>query len=267
MKIYQFSDYRHYIRFYVDSKSESTHGMMTAIAKTIAVSRPFLSQVMAGSKNLSHEHAYALSQFFKFDFYETRYLYELVSLSRAATPEYKKAIILEMKRIKDEALSVRGDLKDEQPLDERNQAIFYSTWQYSAVHLMSGLEGGRTAEQISERLEISLSAVKANLRFLVETGLCETDGLKYFSGKRRTHLSKKSAFNSRYQTNWRLKAIEHLSRDAENDLFYTASVRIDEKGYLKIMHSLKELIREVSVTIDESDDTTLACLNLDWFTF
>ena len=188
MKIFQFSDYRHFIRFRINELELNGRGELATLATVTGVKRPYLSQVLSGTKNLSHEQAFSISQHFKLDPLEIRFFYLLIDLSRAQSPEFKKSIAAEMEQIKKAASIKLGEPSEEQPLDEQNQVIFYSSWSYSAVQLLTGLPGGMTPEQITKRLFLDLNSVKAILAFLVSNGLCTSNGIKYFSGKRSTPI-------------------------------------------------------------------------------
>ena len=265
MLIFNFNDYRHFIRAFLEDSSRSPHGSMGKIAGILKIKPSYLSQVLSGSKNLSQEQAYGLAQHLKLDAFETQFLYLLVNLSRANSANYKKSIVLEMKKLKAEVAAKKGERSNDHAIDEKKRALFYSSWQYSAVHLASGISGSQTAEQISERLKIDVRAAIKILTFLVDCGLCSRDDTRFYVGLQNTHLPKDSALNSRNQTNWRMRALDSIAESSKENLFYTASMRIDEMAFQTIKEILTLSTSEITRTVNNAGDTTLACVNVDCF--
>jgi hypothetical protein len=116
-------------------------------------------------------------------------------------------------------------------------------------------------------LPIDEAESKKMLDFLVNCGLCTRDGNFVKIGRRRTHLQDQSTLRVRHHTNWHLKAIDQMSKRSDDDLFFTAPMRIDEHTFLKIKAELKELIVTINKEVDRAGDTTLVCFNIDWFKF
>lgn len=251
----------------LESLPSRGRGEQAKIAEALGVNTSFLSQVLKGTKNLSQEQAYLLAQYFKLDDLETRYFYEMVNLSRAGKPSYRKFIQTELAKMANEARQKAGLPSPDQPLDEPNQAIFYSSWQYSAIQLLTGIESLQTNELIARRLKLDEKTTQQILDFLTLCGLCNRDGERYRIGARRTHLPDHSPLRSRHHMNWRLKAIDHFPKAIPGDLFFTAPMRVDQPTLEKVEILLKNMVKEVNGLIDQASDETVACLNIDWFKF
>jgi hypothetical protein len=94
-----------------------------------------------------------------------------------------------------------------------------------------------------------------------------TDGERFKIGPRRTHLDRNSPLRSRHHMNWRMKAMEKMSKNADEEFFFSAPMRIDQVTYEKISELLQSLVKDVNNKIDEAQDEQVACLNIDWFKF
>lgn len=267
MKVFDFEDYRKYISARLAAMPFQGRGELSKIAKELGVNSSFLSQVLNGAKNFSLEQIYVLGEYLQMNETEIHYLGELVNLERASKKNYKLFLKRRLDRIKNEVRAREGIPPVDQPLDERNQAVFYSSWKFSAVQLLTGIEGFQELERIAERLEIGVSEAKSILEFLVGCGLCVTNGEQYQIGARRTHVTESSPLRPRHLLNWRIKAFTDINQNAKDCLFFSAPMRIDEATYFKIVKAVRELIQNTNTLIDQADDQTVACLNIDLFKF
>lgn len=267
MKVFDFEDYRKFIEAYLKSLPLEGRGELTKIAKHLEVNGSFLSQVLGGTKNLSPEQGYLLAEYLKLSPLETQYFYELISLGKTTRPRFQRFLKSRLFEIKKVAREKAGLPPLDQPLDEASQAIFYSSWQYTAIQLMTGIKDSQTVKTISQRLKVDEKVVKQILEFLTEAGLCTTDGERFQVGTRRTHLEHSSPLRPRHHQNWRLKGIEYMPKNEEGNLFFTAPMRIDEPTFRKIEKLLKEVIQSTNHSIDQAGDEMVACLNIDFFRF
>jgi len=267
MSIFDFEDYRKFILAELDSKSGGARGELTKISKLLGVNSSYLSQVLHGPKNFSPEQAFLIAQYFGLDELEARYLNEMINLERASTPQFRDFIKKQFERLKNEARWKAGLPPLDQPLDDRSQATFYSSWHYSAIQLATGISGRQTPATIAQRLNLDESIIRQALGFLVSCGLCITDGERYGIGTRRTHLQDNSPLRPRHHMNWRLKALDQMPKETDKGFFFTGPMRIDELTFEAIGKLLAEMTTKVNTLIDSAQDETLACLNIDWFRF
>lgn len=267
MKAFDFDDYRKFVLSALDSRPGGGRGELTKIAQLLGVNSSFLTQVLRGPKNFSQEQAFLLAGYLGLDELETRYLSDLVSFERASKAPYKDFLRRRLEKLRNEARWKAGVPPIDQPLDERSQTIFYSSWQYSAVQLVSGMLEFQTPQAIAKRLKMDDQTVRGVLSFLVSCGLCVTDGERYGVGTRRTHLPDGSPLRPRHHLNWRLKAMDQMPKASAEDLFFTGPMRIDEATFAKIRKILENAVKGANALVDSANDETLACLNVDWFRF
>ena len=267
MTVFDFEDYREFLKAITHKLSSEKAGEMSRMAKALKVSTSFLSQVLQGNKNFSHDHAFLLSKYLRMTDFEHRYLIELVNLARATHPELKEITRVHMKEYRDRAYPLSGIPSAGQLLGEKEQAIFYSDWQHIAVQLLTGIKGFQTVEAISKRLGIEAAAAKQILNFLTDVGFCVRSGQTFGVGTRRTHLEKRSSLRSRHHSSWRLKSLDHFNNESEDEVFFTFPMRIDEETFALLSTRLKELMKEINALVAKSGNETLACCNIDFFRF
>ena len=265
MQVFAFENYRKFIQAKLEASTYLGRGELGKIANHLEVNNSYLTQVLNGDKNFSPEQGFLLANYFQMNELETRYFNALITLDRATKTVYKKFLLSELEKMRQEANGARGIPPIDQPLDVGSQATFYSSWIYSAVQLWTGVEAFETAEALQEKLKLDKKTVKEILDFLVLTGLCTTDGTRFKVGKRRTHLSEDSSFLKRHHMNWRLQGFDRMENKNPSNYFYTAPMRVDKKTAAKIELKIRDFMREVNSMISAAGDETVACLNIDWF--
>ena len=85
LNIFEFSDYRHYLREWIAEARRAKIFSLTRLAEVAQVHPTFLSHVLAGTKHLSLEQAMAISDHLGHTKVEQDYLVILINLDRAGT--------------------------------------------------------------------------------------------------------------------------------------------------------------------------------------
>jgi uncharacterized protein (TIGR02147 family) len=240
--------------------------LIEKIATHLRVHQSLVSQVLAGKKDFSEEQAYRVGQFFKMDEREIEYLLTLVRLARTTMPELRALLErqLEQLRAPEESSKLDSELKTT-PLSEAEHSVFYSSWYYSAVRLLSSLPGHHTPAKIAEYLGLSVGEVRAIADFLVKAGLCVERNGQLSLGPKRTLVSSGSPALARHHLNWRLRAIESHQRSPHLPVAYTAPMTLSRADADKIRALLWEAIWKIEPMIEPSPSEALFCLNIDWF--
>ena len=265
MTVFDFKDYRLFVRVWLKGQAKGGHGQFRKIAKHLGVSTVLVSQIFGGSRDLTPDQAHSLSRFLSFNDLEIKYFVTLVSIDRAANFDFKK--FLEKQR--DDLLAQSQELKNRVPQDARlsaeAKATFYSHWSYSGVRLLSSVDGFQSIERIAERLGLARSRVAKIAEFLVSQGLCVQGGGGIRMGPRRTHLESESPLVVSRQIGWRVKGFEHMGSNSIEELYYTAPMSISKSDVKKVRAEILKLVDTVTKTAQESQAEELACLNIDWF--
>jgi uncharacterized protein (TIGR02147 family) len=269
--VFDYVDYRAYFKSLFQEKPHQGYGQLAKIARAISVNPSILTLVLKGEKDFTPEQANDLTEYFQLTDLEAEYFLNLVALSRASKPNLRARVSRKLKELQAKSMEVKSRIPPQAELSEESKAIFYSSWYFSAVRLLTSIEGFNSLEIISERLGLPRGTVKQVLEFLVSTGLCiEKKNRKFTMGPQSTHLGADSLLVSRHHQNWRLKAIERSQRvphqiPSERELFFTSPVSISKKAIPEVRKVLVSSLEDCFKIIDPAPCEELACLNIDWF--
>lgn len=231
----------------------------------MGVSTTFVSQVFRGDKRLSLEQGVLVCEYFGLTELETEYFLKLILVERAGTVKLKALLRAQAERIKDKSAEISSWLDVKKVLPEKEKAIFYSEWHFSAIALLIGVPGYQDLESISRHLGLPRKMVGDAIQHLLQMGLVvrENDTLKV--GPSRTHLDANSPFIKLHHSNWRIKALEHMAYASSEELHYSAPMTLAARDVPKVRAFLLEVIAKIGKIVDPSPPEDLMCLNLDWF--
>jgi uncharacterized protein (TIGR02147 family) len=186
-------------------------------------------------------------------------------MSSTQNKKFKERLNKKREAIKNRSLNLSERVEKDKILTDEEKSIFYSSWQYSAIRIVSSLDGGRTREEISERLGIEKKQVSEILEFLVRAGLCRAEKGRYFQHISRTHLEKTSPHLKQHHSNWRIKSIQKMDRTSPEDLTFTAPLSLSNKDFDFLREEMIQLIKKVSETVKETEPEDIFCFTLDFF--
>lgn len=267
MRIFEFNDYRDFLKKHIHSLPKQGRGEISKMAEALQVAQPLMSQITTGVKGLNLEQADLLSEYLHFTEKEKAYLFVLVQIERAGRQTLKKHFITERERLKKDALDVRTVIAADKKLTDVEKSIFYSSWLYQAVRLLTSMEKNEysSVEQISTKLGYDRTKVTEIMTFLLQTGLCVQEKNHIVMGPLSTHLEHTSPQVARHHTNWRHKAIQKFDQISEDELVFTAPMTVSRADFQKIREEILQLIKSMYSTVKASPGEELACLNIDFF--
>jgi hypothetical protein len=150
-------------------------------------------------------------------------------------------------------------------LTEVEQATYYSSWQYAAVHMALTIPYLQKRRALAEFFNLSTSRISTILGFLLQNGLAIRDGDLFKTGETQIRLGNDSSNIIKHHSNWRQQAVDSLEREGIQDLHYSGVASISQADIKLIKNRLIELIKECAGTIKDSKEQELVCLNLDFF--
>jgi len=264
--VFNFSDYKSYLS-YVESRRKSfERGFRTKLASSIGCQSGFISNVLNGDAHFSSEQITGISRFLNLKPAEQKYLYTLLQYARAGTPALKSFIQNELDLLLDEYLNIKKRVGDSKALSESDQAVYYSSWHYTAVHLLTTIPGYKTPQSIAEGLGLAEAAVKKILLFLVQTGiLVEKKNGELEAGNVLIHLNRESPHIRQHHTNWRIAAIQSLANDHQSDLHYSTISTLAKNDAEKLKAEMVRLIENYVETVKPSKEEEMVGFNLDFF--
>lgn len=264
--VFNFSDYKDYLSHVETTRKSFERGFRTKLASSIGCQSGFISNVLNGEAHFSSEQITGISKFLNLKAPEQKYLYMLLQYSRAGTSELKSFIQNELTVLRDEYLNIKKRVGDSKTLSESDQSVYYSSWHYTAVHLLTTIPGYKTAQNIAEGLGLPEAVVKRILLFLVQTGiLVEKKNGELEAGNVLIHLNRESPHIRQHHTNWRIAAIQSLANENQSDLHYSTISTLSKSDMEKLKAEMVRLIESYVETVKPSKEEDMVGFTLDFF--
>lgn len=265
MTIFKFDDYKDYFNSLMKNMPKEGYGQFKRVAAHLKVNSVIISQIFRGPRDLSTEQALEIAEYLGLSKLETDYFLLLVRYARAGTHKLKAHLKNEMQTMQEKSRDLKNRVSADKHLTNEARAIFYSSWYYSGIRLMTSIDGLNDIDGIANHLSLQRSTVKRVLDFLVANGLCvEKNGLIQM-GPKTTHLESSSELVGRHHANWRLKGLQSMDSVGADELFYTGPMTLSEGTAKWIRGELVQLIQKVVEKVKDSKSEKLSCLNIDWF--
>ena len=266
MTIFEHKNYKIFIRNWLKNQPKAGRGSFKEWAQKLRVSTTLMSQIFNGEKELSPEHASELCDLLHFTESESDYFLLLVDYSRAGTPGLKKKILRKIEAEQKKSQNISQRLKVDE-LSDYTKAIFYSHWMYSGVRNLTAIPKFQTVEALAEHLKAPRVQVQKIIEFLLENGLCVTEGGRLRVGPKRTHVGAQSPLVAKHHQNWRLESFQKMPLQNEEDLFFTFPVSLSAADAKRIRLYLPQVIEEIHKIVGPSESEVVRCLNIDFFEY
>jgi uncharacterized protein (TIGR02147 family) len=266
MSVFSHSDYKKAVKEILEGRPNKGRGELSRLARHLGVNATMVSQVLSGSKDFTHEQAFAVCEFLGLVGIETEYFMLLVQKARAGTQALQRFYTLKISRLRDEALVLSERMNVDRKLNEQERAVFYSSWIFSAVRVFTSLSGrGKTTHEIAERFDLPIGKVSEIMNFLVGTGLCLEEKGRFKMGPQQTHLEWGSPHLSQHLRNWHMSAMQNVERLSKDELMFSACLSISREDFAEVREMLAAKIKSVAEKVKSSSADEVACFNLDWF--
>lgn len=267
MRLFDAPGYREFVVQTVRALPKGGRGEYLKIAAHLSIHTSTLSQVLAGTKNLTLDQACALGDYFGLGELETQYLLHLVEFERAGTPRLRATLTREMEKLKAQSTQLSAVVPGKRALSEGEKATFYSNWFYPGIWALTSIPGSQTREAISRVMGLPRDLVNRVVEFLLQTGLCQEQGGLLRPGTTYVHLEADSPFIGRHHASWRLKAMERHPVLTETEIAYSSPMSLSHEDAKKIRKLVIEWVEQVNRIRDPSPCEALYCLNVDWVRF
>lgn len=264
--VFDFLDYKKYLHDKITSSPRKGRGLKLQMAQALGVQTAYISQVLNKDPHFNLEQAMKLNQFWGHSKEEARFFCLLINYARAGTHELRQFIKDEMEEVHERRRSLKDRLGIKNSLTEANQHIYYSSWTYAAIHILTSIPEFQTVDKITERLRLSRDRVHENLYFLVETGLVLQEGGRYIIGTTRIHLDADSLQVRRHHYNWRSQSVISVDRGFKEDLHYSNVISLSKADKPRVKEILIKAIEECRAIIKESPEEDIQVITLDSFT-
>ena len=265
MNIFEFKDYRLFLKKKIYSLPKKGRGEINRIAKAAGVHPSLISQILMSEKNLSLEQAQLISEHFDLTNQENEYFLLLVQFQRAGTQKLQTYFEKKLTSLRITSIEISERVRQDRQLTEEEKSVIYSHWIYLSVWLYSSIGSGKTLYDVSQRFELTRERANEILSFLVHTRLCILENEIFKMGSQSIHISRESPHLYRHHTNWRLRAVEASDKISADELMYTAPMSISKSDFKKLRARLIEIIKEVTDMAIDSAAEEMVYFGLDFF--
>ena len=264
---FEFINYKSLMLWRIEESPFRGRGLRAALSKSIKVQSAYLSRVLNGDADLNLEQADAANSFFGHNSEEARYFLLLVEKARASTDSLKAHFDREISRIlhERERISLVGDTPVQKFLSLEDQLTYYSSWQYSAVHIALSVPELQSPLALSKELKVPSVRIEVILEFLVRTGMAVKLGIQYTIGKVWIHLPPESPLIGKHHANWRVRAIQSSESVSRDNFHYTQVVSISREDSKRILGIVSQIVERANEIIRPSKEENLRCLAIDFF--
>lgn len=260
--IYDYNDYKSYLNTSLDTFGKGSRAKLAAAANCQA---GYITHVLGGNAHFSHEQAESINHFLGHSEEQGHYFILLVSYGRAGTDALRRYYKKQLDGLRENRSVLKNRVQFQKTLSLEDQAFFYSSWHYAAVHVAVSLPGCNSEKGLSAYFGLSMQRIGEIVEFLEKVGLIIREGTKLKVGLSRVFLGSDSPLISKLHTNWRLEAIKSLDRYTEKDLHFSSAFTASYKDVAQIREMMIECIEQIRAVIKPSKDEGCFVYGLDLF--
>lgn len=265
MDIFEYSDYRQYVRAWLEAARKTNTCNLSRLAKATQVHTTFLSNVLSGKKNLSIEQATLISETMGQTSTECDYFFAMIEIERAGSSKLKAYWRRKKTQLEADRKKIGSRVGEHRELTDTERAIYYSSWIYSAVFAAAAISDGQTLDEIASRFSLTREKANEFLSFLVEAGICDLKDGKYIMGQAFVYVPNESPFVVKHHMNWRMKAIQKMDTRETAELFFSAPISISKSDFDQIREVMAQAIQKSMAICKDSPAEEVVCLNIDFF--
>jgi uncharacterized protein (TIGR02147 family) len=263
--VFDFYQYKQYLTERLGGP-RSRKGLRLAVARELNCQPTFVSQVLNGSAHFSLEQAERISRFLSHTEDEREYFFLLIQKERAGTKELQEYFGGKVGELLAKRQVLTHRLGKDKALSLNDQAIYYSSWHFAAIHIAVTIPALRTREAIADFLKLPLAKVTRVLEHLIKTGLViEADDGTFQPGLSRIRLGNDSHNIIKHHTNWRNQAVDSLDRENNFDLHYSAVLSLSSADKVKLKDMILESLKGQLAVSDASSEEELFAYCIDFF--
>jgi hypothetical protein len=188
MRIYQYTDYRRFLRDTLQALPAKGRGELQKMARHAGIHSSVLSQVFQEKRELTPEQSVAVAHYLELGDTESLYFLLLTQIARAGTERLRSVYRAELEKLRRAQTQVATRARPSRALTHEEKAVFYSSWHYSAVRVLSALPHARSKEALRKKVGLPPEKFRRVTQFLLEHGLLREDETGYSPGLHWTHL-------------------------------------------------------------------------------
>ncbi len=264
--LFEYTDYKEYLYDWIAGRKGGGRGIKVKIATHLKCHNAYISQVLNGTAHFSLEQGERLLSFLDLGPPEGRFFILLLQYARAGTPTLRSFFQSEIDSLLDQRQILRKRFTFQNHLSRENQAVYYSSWMYMAVHLSVSLPGCDKPQSLASYLSLPREKVLEILDFLSAVGLVKENSRGGWEmGQSTMHLGTDAPMLSKHHINWRLKGLQSIERGNPQSLHYSSVITVSATDLPRVKEVLIAAIQTVRNIVRDSENEKIACYSIDCF--
>jgi uncharacterized protein (TIGR02147 family) len=263
-EVFQFNDYKSLLKSVLNSP-ESKRGLSRELSQAAQCQPSYFSSVINGHTHLTPDHAYGITRFFVLNEDETSYFLLLVDHARSGSPTLKARISAQLKSLKTEQENLAKRLKRPALSTDTENSVYYSTWAWSAIHILVSIPEFQDPKKIASKLKLTESYVIQVLDELERINLVKSSGKKWTYHSGSLHVPKHSPFVTTHHNNWRQQAVAHAQVFPDDGVHYTNVTSVSALAFEKLKTLVLNFIDESTRIAGPSEPEELVAITVDFF--
>ncbi|QDK38292.1 TIGR02147 family protein [Bdellovibrio sp. NC01] len=259
--LFDFDDYKSYLQ----QRCDQERGSKSALAAALDCQSAYISQVLNGTAHLSLEQGDKANHFFSHSEKESHFFLLLLQKDRAGTASLGKFFQKQIAAFKEEQLSYLKRKEIKNSLSEKEQSIYYSSFEYNLIHMAVTIPHLRTKEALKKAFRISDKRLNKCLEFLLEAQLVKQQGSHYVPGATENYLERGSPFVKQYHLNTRALAFGALDSDNAEEAHYSAIFTLAAKDVARLKKVINHCMEEMVTITKDSEEQRIYGFSLDFF--
>lgn len=266
MEIFDFTDYRHYLNSVCNDEA-APRGLRAALAREAGCQASYFSQVLKERSHLTEDQLLGVAHHLELSPAVAQHLLLLLRYTKAATVRLQTHLKAEIEKAKQSQFDLQTLIDAEAANRDHDGTlgVYFSTWIYSAVHLLTSNPNYQKPEPIAERLQLPITKIKECLLFLVNSGFVDHSGKNYVFKRGSFHVAKDSPLQAAVQSSRRELAARSIAINPLESMHFSSLFTIDEADLAKIKEIFTRSIEKSHKVIHGSGTRKLACLCVDLF--
>ncbi len=266
MDVFSFQNYRDIITSYLAGQT-SKRGSQKRLAEAAGCQASYFSQMLSGQVQLTLDQAAGIAIFLQFDEDETEYFLALVGYERSGSRHLQSILRQKLEKIRRHHSQLSSKIKNSAAVPDQGLMIYYSTWYYSAIHVLIAIPKFANEKAIAEVLGLSRQLVASALAQLEQMGLAEKQENKWISLQKNIHVPHNSPLYLMYHGIWRQLANRRMGESSNPaDINYTALYAMSQDDFIKMRELVFNFIEETRKIVIPSPEEQLVCCLVDFFT-
>jgi uncharacterized protein (TIGR02147 family) len=263
--IFDFDDYKPFIVALIETFPNEGRGVRRKLAEACGCQVAYVSHVLAGDKNFSLEQAEAAARFFCLREDETEFFLLLTERARAGTVELRRYLDRQLSHRRLDYQEIKKRIRIHESISPADQAMYYSSWHYQAVHSAMTIPGLGSADAIAQRIGLDSERANEIILFLLSKGLVKETKHGYQPSEKQIHLPRTSPLIGKLHANWRVRTLSSLDRNKSEDYHYSGLVTLSQQDMLVVREILTRSLAEAIEVIKPSKEEKLCLLAMDFF--